>query len=150
MKVSTENDNNFGNEKIRQYGRQYAFNMEYTSLRWYDIPELVYPIKISLIEGCCYQGSYWTKGSSCLSWSHHFEGFTVATMTWLTVMKYLCHNWPLICSTCRKHFPVLSYLRLITGFVTGLIRLVSLVKQELLIFAEYLSSSRVFIGVRVT
>ena len=21
---------------------------------------------------------------------------------------YLCHKWPLICSTCRKHFPVLS------------------------------------------
>jgi hypothetical protein len=23
-------------------------------------------------------------------------------------MKYLCHKWPWICSTCRKHFPVLS------------------------------------------
>ena len=23
-------------------------------------------------------------------------------------MKYLCHKWPRICSTCRKHFPVLS------------------------------------------
>ena len=40
-----------------------------------------------------------------LSWSHHFESFTVATMTWLTVMEYLCHKWPRICSTCRKHFP---------------------------------------------
>ena len=29
-------------------------------------------------------------------------------MTWLTVMEYLCHKWPRICSTCRKHFPVLS------------------------------------------
>jgi hypothetical protein len=28
------------------------------------IPELVVPIRISLIEGCCKQGSYWTKGSS--------------------------------------------------------------------------------------
>jgi hypothetical protein len=27
--------------------------MEYISLRWYDIPELVVPIMISLIEGCC-------------------------------------------------------------------------------------------------
>jgi hypothetical protein len=26
----------------------------------------------------------------------------------LTVMEYLCHKWPQICSTCRKHFPVLS------------------------------------------
>jgi hypothetical protein len=32
---------------------------------------------------------------------------TVATMTWLTVMEYLCHKWPRICSTC-KHFRVLS------------------------------------------
>jgi hypothetical protein len=29
-------------------------------------------------------------------------------MTWLTIMEYLCHKWPRICSTCRKHFPVLS------------------------------------------
>ena len=28
-------------------------------------------------------------------------------MTWLTVMEYLCHKLPWICSTC-KHFPVLS------------------------------------------
>jgi hypothetical protein len=26
----------------------------------------------------------------------------------LTAMQYLCHKWPQICSTCRKHFPVLS------------------------------------------
>jgi len=30
------------------------------------------------------------------------------TMTWLTVMEYLCHKWPLISATCRKQFPVLS------------------------------------------
>jgi hypothetical protein len=30
------------------------------------------------------------------------------TMTWLTVMEYMCHKRPRICSTCRKHFPVLS------------------------------------------
>jgi hypothetical protein len=45
---------------------------------------------------------------SWLSWSHQYQCFTVATMTWLTVMEYLCHRWPRICSTCRKHFPVLS------------------------------------------
>jgi len=65
-------------------------------------------IRISLKECCCYQGSYWTKGSCWLSWSHHFESFTVATVTWLTVMEYLCHKWQRICSTCRKHFPALS------------------------------------------
>jgi hypothetical protein len=34
-------------------------HMEYISLSWYDIPELVIPIRISMIEGCCKQGSYW-------------------------------------------------------------------------------------------
>ena len=34
--------------------------------------------------------------------------FTVPAMTWLTVMEYTCHKWPRICSTYRKHFPVLS------------------------------------------
>jgi len=29
-------------------------------------------------------------------------------VTWLTVREYLCHKWPRICSTCHKHFPVLS------------------------------------------
>ena len=43
-----------------------------------------------------------------ISWSHHFESFKVATMTWLTAMEYLCHKWSRICSTCPKHFPVLS------------------------------------------
>jgi hypothetical protein len=32
---------------------QQYLHMEYISLRWYDIPELVVPIRISLIEGCC-------------------------------------------------------------------------------------------------
>ena len=32
--------------------------------------ELVVPIMISLIESCCLKGSYWTKCSYCLSWSH--------------------------------------------------------------------------------
>jgi hypothetical protein len=30
-----------------------------------------------------------------LSWSHPFKRFTVATVTWLPVMEYLCHKWPL-------------------------------------------------------
>jgi hypothetical protein len=42
------------------------------------------------------------------SWSHHFESFTVATMTWLAVMEYLCQKWPRIFSTCRKHFLFIS------------------------------------------
>jgi hypothetical protein len=34
--------------------------------------------------------------------------FYVVTMTWLTAMEYLCHKWPRICSTCRKHFTLIS------------------------------------------
>jgi hypothetical protein len=28
--------------------------------------------------------------------------------SWLNVTKYMFHTWPRICSTCRKHVPVLS------------------------------------------
>ena len=41
-----------------------SIHMGYISLSWYDIPELAVPIRFSLIEGCCHQVSYWTKGSS--------------------------------------------------------------------------------------
>ena len=91
--------------------------------------------------------SYWTKGCSWLSWSHHFESFTVATMTWLTVMEYSCHGYaPLVVSTSRS-FP---HSWLITGFVTRLTRRMPLVKQELPTLPEHLSSPPVFSGVRVT
>jgi len=29
-------------------------------------------------------------------------------MNWLVATEHLCHKWSRICSTCRKHFPVLS------------------------------------------
>ena len=45
---------------------------------------------------------------ACLSWSHRVVSFTVAIMTWLTVIEYMCHKWSRICSTCRKHSLVLS------------------------------------------
>ena len=79
-----------------------------------------------------------------------FRKFMVATMTWLTAMEYLCHKWPRICSTCRKHFPVLSSFINYHGFVTRLKRRVSLVEQELLTLPEHPSSLPVFSGVRVT
>ena len=87
---------------------QKHLHTKYISHSWYDIPELVVAIRISLIDDCCNQGSYWTKRSYSLSWSHHFDSFTIGTMTWLIVMKYMCHKWPRICSTCRKHFLILS------------------------------------------
>jgi hypothetical protein len=70
--------------------------------------------------------AYW------LSWSHHFESFTIGNMTWLTVVKYLCHKWPRICSICRKHFPSFPHAWLITGFVAKLTRRVLVVEQGLL------------------
>jgi hypothetical protein len=92
---------------------------------------------------------YLYHNRSWLSWSHHFESFTVATMTWLTVMEYLCHTWPWICSTCRNHFPNLSSFMTYYRFVTRLTRRVPLVEQELLILPEHLSSSLVFSGVPI-
>ena len=40
-------------------------------------------------------------------------------MNWLTVMKYLCHKWPLICSTCRKHSPDLSSFMTYQNYFTS-------------------------------
>ena len=90
------------------------------------------------------------KGSSWLSWIHHFESFTVATITWLTAMEYLCHKWPRICSTCRKHFPVRSSFMTYHRVLTVLTRRVPLVEQELFTLSEHLSSPQDFSGVRVT
>jgi len=32
---------------------QHHLHMEYTMFSWYEIPDLVIPIRISLIESCC-------------------------------------------------------------------------------------------------
>ena len=85
---------------------------------------------------------------SWLSWRHHFESVTLATMTWLTAMEYLCHKWPRICSTYHKHF-LFSFMTY-DGFVTRLPRRVPLVEQELLTLPEHLSSATVLSGFRVT
>jgi hypothetical protein len=129
---------------------QHHLHKEHISLSWYDILGLVVPIRIYLIKGRCQQGSYWTKGSSWLSWSHHYESFAVATMTWFTVMEYLCLKRPRICSTCRKHLRSFPHSWLITGVVTRLTRQVPLVEQELLTLPEFLGSLPVFCEARVT
>ena len=102
----------------------------------------------SVIDGCCQQGSYWTKGSYWLIWSHHFESFTVSTTTELTVMAYLWYKWSQICSTTRS-FPR-SWL--IAGFLTRVTQRMPLVGQELLITLEHLRSALppVLSRVRVT
>ena len=91
-------------------------------------------------------GSYWTKGSSWLSWSHHFEGFTIATMTWFT-LRNICvtndHGYvPFVVNTSQS-FP---HSWLITGFVTRLTRRVPLVEQKPLTLPEHLNSPRFFVG----
>ena len=79
----------------------------------------------------------------------HFESFMVATMAWVTVMEYLCHKWPMICSTWGNHFPVLS-LFMTYHMVTRITRRVLLLDQELITLSEHLSSAPVYSGVRVT
>jgi hypothetical protein len=75
-----------------------------------------------------------------------FPWWRVASMTWLTVTEYLCHEWSRIWSTYR-FFP---HSWLTTGFVTRETREVSLVEQELLTLPENATSPPVFSGVRVT
>jgi hypothetical protein len=70
-------------------------------------------------------------------------------MTWLTAIEYLCHKWPQKCSTCRKHFPVLSSFMTYHRVLTRLTRQVPLVEQELPTLPEHLSSFPVFSGVYV-
>ena len=77
------------------------------------------------------------KGFIELSWSHHFERFTVAIMSLLTVTDYLCHRGPRIYSVCRSHNPVLHVLIMFYHrFLAKVIRGVPLVEQELLIMPE--------------
>ena len=57
---------------------------------------------------CCDNVILRIQQKQSLAITYHFESFTIATMTWLTDMEYLCQKLPWICSTCRKHFPVLS------------------------------------------
>jgi hypothetical protein len=73
----------------------------------------------------------------------HFESFTIAFLTWLIAMEYLCHKWPRICCTCHHSW-------IITGFVTRFSRLVPLVGKELLTLPQHLSSPPVFSEVSVT
>jgi hypothetical protein len=65
------------------------FSLVYCGNTVFDIPELVVPIMICLVEGCCQQG---TKGSQWLGLSDHFESITSTTMIWLTVTEYMCHK----------------------------------------------------------
>ena len=121
---------------------QQYLHMDYISLSWSDIPELVVFIRISWKRVAANRET--TKPMVPIGqvevitskdvWS------TAMTMTWLIVTEYLCHKWPLISFTCRKHSPVLSSF--IIRFVTIVARRVPLVEKELLILPEKLSSPR--------
>ena len=81
--------------------------------------------------------------------SLQFKSFTVATMTWLTVAKYPCHKWPRYVPFVVIIPRSLPHSWLFNGFVTRVMRRVSLVEQELHTFQEHLNSLPVFSGVRV-
>ena len=77
-------------------------------LSWYNTQWVLIPIMhdfldrwLLLTRSILSLDSYW------LSWNHHIECVTVATMTWLSNTEYLCHRWPRIYSVCRNHNPVL-------------------------------------------
>ena len=51
-------------------------------LSWYKIPDLAVYIRIFLIDRSLPKRKLvWIKGSLWLSWSHHFESFTITIMT---------------------------------------------------------------------
>jgi hypothetical protein len=63
----------------------------------------------------------WTPLKS-LSWSHHFESFMVATMTWLTITEYLSPKWPWICPFVVITIRSFRHSWLITRFLTRVTR----------------------------
>jgi hypothetical protein len=52
-----------------------------------------------------------------LRWNHHFESFTVATMTWLTVTS-IYHKWARICSVCQSQLNPFLILDLLPMAIT--------------------------------
>ena len=98
------------------------------------------PLSLRLkVSVCHYNSIYnntWSKqvkelSKADMTW-HDLLSFTVATMTLLIVMEYMCHKWPryvpLVVNTSQS-FP---HLWLITGFVIRLKRFVQLAEQELI------------------
>jgi len=114
-------------------------HMEYISLRWNDIPELVVPIRISLIDVAANKeateprvpfGKVEVITSKILR-SPAWLGWPLWNISVTNDYGYV----PLVVNTSRS-FP---HSRLITGFVTRLTRRVPLVEQELLTLPEHLS-----------
>ena len=72
----------------------------YLPLSYCDVPELVAPIMIFLIDGLLLT-------RKLLKQVFLVEVITsivtVVFMTWLTVLEYLCHRWPWMCFVCRSY-----------------------------------------------
>ena len=93
---------------------------------------LLFSVQLFGINSLCL--SYvWLQFECICTTSHHFENFTVATMTWLTVKACLCHK------TTIRSIPRSS---LVTRYVTTLTRPVLLVERKLLIRPEHFSLLR--------
>jgi hypothetical protein len=104
----------------------------------------VVPIWISLIGGCCLQGSYWTKGFYWLT------SKVLRSPPWLGWLLWnICvtndHGYVQLVVNTFRSFP---HSLLVTGDVTRLTQQVPLVEQELLVLPE--CSLPVFSGVCVT
>ena len=124
--------------------------MKYISLSWYDIPDFVVPIRISLTRVAANKEA--TEPRVPFGKVEIITSKTLRSPPWL--------DWPLwdICVTNDHGYVTLvvntsrsfPHSWLITGFVTRLTGRVPLVEQELLTRLEQLSSPPVLSGVRVT
>jgi hypothetical protein len=91
---------------------QHYLHMEYISLSWFDIAELVVSIRTSWKRVAANRETTEPRvpiGQVEVITSKDLRS-TPMTMAWLTVAEYLCHKWPSISFTCRKHSPVRSFL----------------------------------------
>jgi hypothetical protein len=81
--------------------------------------------------------------SQGLSWSHHLESFTLATMTLVTVMSIRVTNDHEYVPLVENNFQSFPHSWLIIEFVIRLTRQVPLVEQYMFTLPEHLSSSSV-------
>jgi hypothetical protein len=121
------------------------WHMQYISLRWYDIPELVAPIRMSLIEDAANKEATATRVP--------FGKVEVITSKILRLPP--CRGWPLwnICVTTTtdmfhlsKHFLVLSVFTLYYRVFNRLTRRVPLVELDQHALLEHLISPQSLVG----
>ena len=84
--------------KFSNYEFEQHLHMEYISVNWYDIPELVFSYHDFLGKWLLPYTETTKQRVPKISRWHHCEHLTAAIMTWLSVTKYLCHKWSQICS----------------------------------------------------